>query len=63
MERTGDMSIELPGIIIEELTPDPDYNHAQHLIDHTNKARNGYAHGMLHNQVIGSFEMVSEFIY
>ena len=64
MKRTGKNEIEMPEIALEELPPDPNYNHVQHLIDHTNKSRNNYAHGstMLHNQVIGQFEMVSEFI-
>jgi hypothetical protein len=64
MERTGKKEIELPAIEVEELSPDLSYNHVQHLVDYTNKSRNNYAHGstMLHNQVIGQFEMVSEFI-
>lgn len=64
MKRTGQTSIELPEIEIERLPPDPAYNHVQHLIDHTNHARNSYAHGSttLYNCVLGSFEMVSEFI-
>ena len=64
MKRTGTTSMELPVIEQEALAPDPNYDHVQHLIDHTNKTRNDYAHGstMLHNQVLGQFEMVSEFI-
>lgn len=64
MKRTGATSMELPAIEQEDLTPDPSYDHVQHLINHTNKTRNDYAHGstMLHNQVLGQFEMVSEFI-
>lgn len=64
MERTGATEISLPLIEIKKLPPDPNYNHIQHLIDHTNKMRNNYNHGstMLHNMVIGTFEMVSEFI-
>jgi hypothetical protein len=64
MERTGAAEIALPDIELEQLPPDPDYDHVQYLIDCTNKKRNIYSHGstMLHNQVLGSFEMVSEFI-
>lgn len=64
MARTGKDEIELPIIEVEQLPPDENYDHVQFLIDHTNKIRNTYAHGtaMLHDQVLGSFEMVSEFI-
>ena len=64
MKRTGTIEVELSEIEIESLPPDPSYDHVQHLIDHTNKFRNHYAHGSttLHNQVLGNFEMVSEFI-
>lgn len=64
VERTGFSEIELPDIELERLPPDPHYDHIQHLIDQTNKIRNKYSHGstMLHKQVLGSFEMVSEFI-
>lgn len=64
MDRTGATEVSLPDIEIKSLPPDPDYDHIQHLIDHTNRTRNGYNHGstMLHNQVLGTFEMVLEFI-
>ncbi|MFB2707090.1 MULTISPECIES: hypothetical protein [Marinobacter] len=64
MKRTGVSEIELPEIDLRTLPPDPDYDHVQHLIDNVNKMRNDYSHGstMLHNQVLGTFEMVSEFI-
>jgi hypothetical protein len=64
MERTGKTEIELPDIIIEKLPPDESYNHVQYLIDNVNHMRNGYAHGNtnLHNYMLQTFEMVSEFI-
>lgn len=64
MERKGKKEIELHEIEVEEIPPDPSYNHLQHLIDNTNKSRINYAHGstMLHNQVATQFKMVSEFI-
>lgn len=64
MERTAKDEIILPEINIEDLPPDPNYDHVQHLIDHTNKIRNIYAHGskMLYKDVLQTFEMVSEFI-
>ena len=64
MERTGQSEIELPEIPVVQLPPDLSYDHVQHLIDHVNKHRNGYAHGssMLHSNVLNRFEMVSEFI-
>lgn len=64
MERTGATEIALPEIELRILPPDPSYDHVQHLIDNVNKMRNEYSHGSttLHNQVLGTFEMVSEFI-
>ncbi|WP_284450279.1 hypothetical protein [Spongiibacter tropicus] len=64
MERTGKTEIELPEIVIDKLPPDPNYDHVQRLVDNVNQMRNHYSHGstMLHNQVLGRFEMVSEFI-
>ncbi|MBQ0752891.1 MAG: hypothetical protein KBT87_01555 [Gammaproteobacteria bacterium] len=64
MQRTGSTEIETPDIEFKQLPPDPNYNHIQHLIIHTNKTRNNYNHGSttLHNHVLGTFEMVSEFI-
>lgn len=64
MDRTGAVEIHLPDIPISELPPDPNYDHTQHLVDTVNRIRNDYAHGSstLHNDVLGSFEMVSEFI-
>lgn len=56
--------IKVMEVQFEELPPNPNYDHVQHLVDHVNRIRNTYAHGsgMLHNDVLGSFEMVSEFI-
>ncbi|MAM00521.1 MAG: hypothetical protein CL583_18935 [Alteromonadaceae bacterium] len=64
MNRTGVTEITLPDIELRIMPPDPDYDHIQHLINNVSKFRNIYAHGstMLHNQVHGTFEMVSEFI-
>lgn len=64
MERTGKTEISVPVIEVEQLEPDETYDHIQHLIDHTNKVRNMYAHGStsLYDPGTYSFEMVSEFI-
>jgi hypothetical protein len=64
MERTGETEIELQEIKIEPLPPDESYNHVQFLIDNVNHIRNGYAHGStnLYNNVLQTFEMVSDFI-
>jgi len=64
MERTGKDEIILPDIYIEDIPPDPDYNHVQHLVDNTNTLRNTYAHGttMLYKNVLYTFEMASEFV-
>ena len=61
-QGVSEYSWETPDV--SYIKPDPNYDHVQHLIDHTNKIRNTYAHGssMLHDQVLYSFEMVSEFI-
>jgi hypothetical protein len=63
MQRTGETEIDVPDIKFEKLPPDPNYDHIQHLIDHTHRVRNNYSHGSttLHNMVLGTFEMVSEF--
>lgn len=64
MRETGEDTRELDYGSLEYPEPSDDYDHIQHLINHTNKIRNLYAHGtsMLHNNVLYSFEMVSEFI-
>ncbi|AZT84911.1 hypothetical protein EHN06_15885 [Marinobacter sp. NP-4(2019)] len=62
--ETGEESVTIDTNAFSDLPPDENYDHIQHLIDHTNKIRNIYAHGsaMLHNRVLYSFELVSEFI-
>ena len=64
LKRTGDTQIELPEIILENLPIDDTYDHVQYLVNTVNKHRNDYAHGSgeLNNQVLKTFEMVSEFI-
>lgn len=64
MRETGKESVTIDTDAFSDLPPDENYDHIQHLIDHTNKIRNIYAHGsaMLHNRVLYSFELVSEFI-
>lgn len=64
MNETGEESITLDTSAIADLPPDENYDHIQHLVDHTNKIRNMYAHGssMLHNNVLYSFELVCEFV-
>ncbi|ARU29191.1 hypothetical protein [Cellvibrio sp. PSBB006] len=64
LNRTGKTWIETPGITVKKLPPDENYDHVQHLINHVNHLRNGYAHGntSLYAEVLQTFEMVSEFI-
>lgn len=64
MQKMGLSEISWEEPDVSHLKPDPSYDHVQHLIDHTNKIRNTYAHGssMLHSDVLYTFEMVSEFI-
>ncbi len=64
MARSGATEIELPDIQIEDLPPDPNYDHVQQLVNTVNRIRNDYAHGSSsqYNEAWRSFEMVSEFI-
>lgn len=64
LDKSGLTEITWEEPDVSHLQPDPSYDHIQHLIDHTNKIRNTYAHGsgMLYSNVLYTFEMVSEFI-
>jgi len=64
MRETGEDEREIGYESLEYSELSDSYDHVQHIIDHTNKIRNLYAHGtsMLHNNVLNSFELVSEFI-
>lgn len=64
MSEAGEDSREIDYSSLDFPEPGYSYDHVQHLIDHTNKIRNIYAHGtsMLYGNVLYSFEMVAEFI-
>ena len=64
MSEAGENERKIDYAKLKYPEPSDDYDHIQHLIDHTNKVRNLYAHGtsMLRSNVLYSFEMVSEFI-
>jgi hypothetical protein len=64
MQAEGLEEIELDFSKVSVPEPSDEYDHIEHLVKYVNKIRNNYAHGSstLHPNVLGTFEMVSEFL-
>jgi hypothetical protein len=64
MDRTGLTEALLDPSKVEITEQDKDWDLTSVLAETIPKIRNGYAHGSstLHNQVLGTFEIVAEFI-